>query len=262
MEEEKKENKTNDDNKNILLPISIVIAALIIGGAFIYSKGTSNIDVKNNEVANVENSQNTVTLDIAEDQPILGNPNAEVTVFEFGDYQCPFCQRYYMISHLDLVKNYVEPGLVKVVFMDIPLPGHDFAQKASEAAWCAKDEGKFWEMHDKLFNNADKENGLTVDNIIKYAEELGLNKNNFSDCLNSSKYASRVQEIANLVAQLGVYATPSTIITNKLPLDFDAQTVEAAYEGSSSTVSLGDGILVIGAQPYSTLKSIIDGFVK
>ncbi|HPC37651.1 MAG TPA: hypothetical protein PKX03_02260, partial [Candidatus Paceibacterota bacterium] len=66
----------------------------------------------------------------------------------------------------------------------------------------------------------------------------------------------------NLVAQLGVYATPSTIITNKLPLDFDAQTVEAAYEGSSSTVSLGDGILVIGAQPYSTFKSIIDGFIK
>ncbi len=260
-EEEKKENKTNN-NKNILLPISIVVAALIIGGAFIYSKGANNVDVKNNKVANVENSQNMVTLDIAEDQIILGNPNAEVTVFEFGDYQCPFCQRYYMTAHLDLVKDYVDSGLVKVVFMDFPLPGHDFSQKASEAAWCAKDEGKFWDMHDKLYSNADKENGLTVDNIIKYAKELGLNEENFSNCLNSSKYASRVQQMANLVTQLGVAATPTTIITNKLPLDFDAQILNATYEGSNPTATLGDGILVIGAQPYSTFKSIIDGFVK
>lgn len=270
MEEEKEEKiKSDVENKEVikkdwLLPISIVLAALIIGGAFIYSKGASNLGVNDKGMndGKVQNSQNIVALDIAKDQAVLGKEDAPVTIFEFGDYQCPYCQRFYMLSHLDLVKNYVDPGLAKVVFMDIPLPGHDFAQKASEATWCANDQGKYWEMHDKLFTNADKENGLTVDNIIKYAEDLGLNKDDFSNCLNSSKYASRVQEMANYVAQLGISATPSTIITAKTPLKFDAQAVALAYEGNNPTLNLGNGVLIIGAQPYSTVKSVIDSFVK
>ncbi len=247
--------------KDLVLPIAIVLAALIIGGAMVYSKGLSTIESADSAL-NTQNS-NSVKLDIASDQVFLGKADAPITIFEFGDYQCPYCKRFHMLAHLDLVKDYVDSGLAKIVFMDFPLPGHDFAQKASEAAWCAKDQNKFWEMHDVLFENSGTTNGLTIDNMIKYAEDLGMDKQMFEECLNSSKYAARVQQILEMSARLGIQATPTTIITNKpLPLVIDTKAVAVAYQGTSGTANLGDSFLIIGAQPYSTIKSVIDSLVK
>lgn len=263
MAEIKEENQKPRENqkKDLLVPISILLAALIIGGSVIYSKGLSTVQPSKN-LANVQNA-NLVKLDIASDQAVLGKSNAPVTIFEFGDYQCPYCKRFYMLAHLDLVKNYVEPGLAKIVFMDFPLPNHDFAQKAAEAAWCAKDQNKFWEMHDILFSNSDTTNGLTVDSMIKYAGSLGLDTQAFSNCLNSSKYAANIQQILAKGTQLGILATPTTIVTNKpLPINIDAKAVAAAYQGDTGTVPLGDSVLIIGAQPFSTIQSVIDSLVK
>jgi len=248
--------------KDLVLPIAIVLAALIIGGAMVYSKGLSTIESADSAL-NTQNS-NGVKLEIASDQVFLGKADAPITIFEFGDYQCPYCRRFHMLAHLDLVKDYVDSGLAKVVFMDFPLPGHEFAQKASEAAWCAKDQNKFWEMHDALFENSGTTNGLTIDNIIKYAGNLGMDTQIFEQCLNSSKYAARVQQILEMSARLGIQATPTTIITNKpLPLVLDAKAVVAAYQSSNGGIAnLGDSFLIIGAQPYSTIKSVIDSLVK
>lgn len=252
--------------KDYLLPISIVLAAVIIGGAFIYSKG---LNEQRQQAAVDENgavADNVVKLGIESDQVVLGKADAPVTIFEFADYQCPYCKRFHLLSYLDIVKDYVDTGLVKMVFIDVPLPIHEFAQKASEAAWCAKDQdqNKFWEMHDKMFESSDSANGLKADALIQYAKDLGLNGDVFSDCLNSNKYALRVQQSLNLASQLGINGTPSIIITktDKLPLKINSQLIQAAFQGSSYQTDLGGASLIIGAQPYSVIKSVIDEFVK
>lgn len=248
-----------------MLPISIVLAALIIGGAFIYSRGL-NLNRNSEQLpgsSTQSNSANLIVLDTSEGQPILGKNEAPITIFEFGDYQCPYCRRFYLLTHLDLIKDYVKTGLIKIVFIDVPLPGHEFAQKASEAAWCAKDQNKYWEMHDELYSNADETNGLTVDNIIKYAAKLGLDTAKFSDCLNSSQYAAKVQQMLNLASQLGIYGTPSTIIANQSSLKVDGAMIRQAFETNNYQADIGGGaILVIGAQPFNTIKSIVDSFLK
>lgn len=248
--------------KDYLLPISIVLAALIIGGAFIYSKGL-NVSQKTQETEQ-QSSGNILKLNIASDDVVLGKENAPITIFEFADYQCPYCRRFYLLSHLDLVKDYVDTGLAKIVFVDTPLPFHEFAQKASEAVWCAKDQNKFWEMHDKIFASAESADGLKIDSLINYAKELKLDPANFSDCLNSNKYAARVQQSLDLAFKLGIIGTPSLIITptKNLPLDIDVQKIKAAFEGSSSSADLGNATLLIGAQPYTVVKSILDTYAR
>lgn len=256
-------NQQQNKRKDYLLPISIVLAALIIGGAFIYSKG---VDVTQKEQAAKEGEVigNTLKLSIAPDNVILGKDNAPITIFEFADYQCPYCRRFYLLSHISLVKDYVDAGLAKIVFIDVPLPFHEFAQKASEAVWCAKDQNKFWEMHDKIFAAAENANDLKIESLVKYGKELGLDTQLLSDCLNSNKYTARVQESLNLASKLGIVGTPSMIITltKNLPLNIDIQKINAAFQGSSPQVDLGNAVLLIGAQPYSVVKSVLDVYAK
>lgn len=257
------ENNQQTKKKDYLLPISIVLAALIIGGAFIYSKGVNVV-----QKAEVEQEQqstgNTLKLTIASDNVVLGKDNAPITIFEFADYQCPYCRRFYLLTHISLVKDYVDTGLAKIVFIDVPLPFHEFAQKASEAAWCAKDQNKFWEMHDKIFATAENAEDLKIESLVKYGKELGLDTQLLSDCLNSNKYAARVQESLNLASKLGILGTPSMIITptKNLPLDVDIQKINAAFQGSNPQVDLGNAVLLIGAQPYSVVKSVLDVYAK
>lgn len=83
--------------------------------------------------------------------PVLGDPNAKVTLIEFSDFECPFCARHFAQTYPEIKSNYIDKGTVKLVFKNYPLPFHSSAQKAAEGAECAKEQGKFWEMHDKLF---------------------------------------------------------------------------------------------------------------
>jgi protein-disulfide isomerase len=114
---------------------------------------------------------------------------------EFTDYECPFCQRYASDTQPQISKEYVETGKVRQVFMDYPLTGmHRMAQKAAEAGQCAQDQGKFWEMSDKLFENPSKDpKWLTPENILKLAEGFGLDMTAFKTCLDSGKHAADVK---------------------------------------------------------------------
>lgn len=257
------ENNQQPKKKDYLLPISIVLAALIIGGAFIYSKGV-NVTQKTQVEQEQQSTGNTIKLAIASDNVVLGKDNAPITIFEFADYQCPYCRRFYLLSHISLVKDYIDTGLAKIVFIDVPLPFHEFAQKASEAVWCAKDQNKFWEMHDKIFAAAENADDLKIESLIKYGKELELDTQLLSDCLNSNKYTARVQESLNLASKLGILGTPSMIITptKNLPLNVDIQKINAAFQGSSPQVDLGNAVLLIGAQPYSVVKSVLDVYAK
>ncbi len=168
---------------------------------------------------------------LADDDPYIGAEDAPVVMVEFSDFQCPFCSRFKEQAMGDIIKNFVDTGVVKLVFRDLPLPFHPHSQKAAEAAECAHEQGKFWEFHDKLFEN---QQALGVENYKKYAADLGLDMEQFNDCLDSDKYLSETQEDAKAAAEEGIGGTPGFVI---------------------------NGQVVSGAQPYDKFEQVICSIV-
>lgn len=166
-----------------------------------------------------------VSVDVAAGDPADGPADAPITIVEFSDYQCPFCAR--VTPTMDRVmKTYA--GKVRRVFKDFPLPSHPQAPKASEAARCAGDQGKYWEMHARLFAN---QAALQVDQMKKTASTLGIDQAAFDQCLDGGKYTARVSADLDQGEGLGVNSTPSLFINGR-PL--------------------------IGAQPFEVFKQVID----
>jgi protein-disulfide isomerase len=157
--------------------------------------------------------------------PVRGNANAPVTIVEFSDYQCPFCAR--VNPTLDLVRT-TYGDKVRIVFKDYPLPNHAEAPKAAEAARCAGEQNKYWEMHDSMFAN---QRSLGVPSLKQQARALGLNGTAFDTCLDSGKHAAAVLAGGELGNTLGVNSTPSLYINGR-PL--------------------------VGAQPFEAFKQVID----
>ena len=157
--------------------------------------------------------------------PVRGNPSAPVTIVEFSDYQCPFCAR--VNPTLDLVRNSFGDK-VRIVFKDYPLPNHAEAPKAAEAARCAGDQNKYWEMHDAMFAN---QRALGVPSLKQQARAMGLDGAAFDACLDSGKHAAAVQAGAELGSRMGVNSTPTLYI---------------------------NGRALVGAQPYDTFRQIIE----
>ena len=163
---------------------------------------------------------------LAATDPALGSASAPVTIVEFSDFQCPFCQRV-APTLKQVQKTYGDK--VRIVWKDFPLTQiHPEAFKAGEAGQCAAEQGKFWEYHDRLFAN---QQALLPDSLKKYAADAGLDAAAFSACLDTSKYGDRVREGVAQGSRLGVNSTP-TIYVN--------------------------GRMLSGAQPYETIAAVID----
>lgn len=145
--------------------------------------------------------------------PILGDPNAPITMVEFGDYQCFFCNKFFHDTEDALLKNYVETGKVKVIFKDFTIIGAD-SIAAANAAHCASDQGKFWEYHDTLYNHWTGENNgwASSDNLLQFAGELGLDTDEFSKCMTDSKYAQNIVNSNQDAKDLGLTGTPAFFI--------------------------------------------------
>jgi protein-disulfide isomerase len=174
--------------------------------------------------------------------PILGKADAPVTVIEFSDYQCPFCQRFASSTLLALKTDYIDTGKVRYVFRDFPLDSiHPQARKAAEAAHCAGDEGKYWEMHDALFKN---QRNLHVDNLKGFARDLGLNSDTFNSCLEKGKYAEAVSEHMAAGSAVGVTGTPSFFI------------------GKTGTDGAMEATNVKGNQPITAFRQVIDRLLE
>ena len=166
-------------------------------------------------------------LDVATaGRPSKGPDSAPVTIVEFSDFQCPFCSR--IIPTLDrVVRDY--PDSVRLVFRQFPLHSiHPQAQEAAEASLCAADQGKFWEMHDAMFEN---QSGLEVAELKALARRLGLEPAAFDECLDSGSKAGWVSEDLEAGAQFGVSGTPALFI---------------------------NGRFLSGAQPYDAIAEVID----
>jgi protein-disulfide isomerase len=172
------------------------------------------------------------------DAPILGRPDAPVTIVEFSDYQCPFCQRFFAVTLPELKRDYIETGKVRYVFRDFPLDQlHPQARKAAEAAHCAGEHGRFWEMHDVLFQNRA---ALGVPQLAVYGRTIGLDEAAFEACLSSGRHATRIERGLTDGAAAGVRGTPSFVV------------------GRSQSGDIVEGTFIRGAQPVETFRRIID----
>src|SRR3989344_244689 len=165
---------------------------------------------------------------IVDDDAVRGDKNAPVTIVEWSDYQCPFCQRFYAETEPSIEEQYIKTGKVKFVYRDFPLPFHENAQKAAEAAECAGEQGKYWEMHDLLFAQG-VAGGVT--GFKQDAQQLGLDTAKFNTCLDSGAMAAETQKDLADGSAVGIQGTPGFIINGKL---------------------------VSGAQPFSVFKQVID----
>jgi protein-disulfide isomerase len=194
--------------QNILIPLSIVIAGLLIAGAVIFTNGFSQSegsktaslkDVVEQDLSD-PNEQNGLNLsDIASEGNIRGNPDALITILEFSDFQCPFCLRFHD-TMLKIMDEY--PDKIKWVYKHFPLDSiHPFARKAAEASECAGDQNKFWEYSDQLFDQQAK---INPDFLKEIAQGIGLNTEEFNQCLDSGKYASLVEENMQQGLSIGV----------------------------------------------------------
>ncbi len=167
------------------------------------------IKEQNNNQKKVPKRPETADIALNSPQHLLGEKNAPVTVVEFTDYQCPYCKRFATNTFPMLRKNYIENGKVNWVVKDLPLAFHPEAKKAAQAAYCAGDQGKFWEMRDSLFRNSAH---LEPENLVKYAEELGLKKKAFGQCLESDRHLDAIESNARLAGSQQLTGTPSFII--------------------------------------------------
>ena len=189
----------------------------------------------------VELAPPSASVDLAGAQ-FLGPKNAPVVLVEFADYQCPYCQKV----HLDLEKLHKEFGdKLAIAYKDFPLPMHPFAEKAAEAARCAGDQGKFWEFHDKLFE--DKK--LEPADLKQQASTLQLNTTQFDACLDSGAEAAAVQKDTGEGKRLGLSGTPSFFanghffsgaMTYDALRDMVAQQLNAQQQAKGSQSSVGE----------------------
>jgi len=231
--DEKKDSGANP----YLLAGSVIVAGVLIAGAVIYSNSgkLQRVEGPKKEAAGVglAKDKETPAVSLVDDDPVLGNPNAPVTIVEFGDFQCSFCGRFFKTTITQIKESYVKNGDVKIVYRDFPLSSiHPMAEKAAEAAECANEQKKFWQYHDKLYENQES---LSVDNFKVWAKDFGLDSDRFNKCLDSGKYADEIKKDFNDGVAAGVQGTPASFI---------------------------NGRFIEGAVPFEQFQSVIESELK
>jgi protein-disulfide isomerase len=157
----------------------------------------------------------TITKLIDGGSPIMGNQDAPITILEWGDYQCTFCYKFHQDT-LDIInEDFIKTGKVKLVFKDFPLNGPD-SFLAAEAAYCAQDQGKYWQYHDELYKNwgGERTGWITRDSLDKFGTTVNLDLDKFNNCLNEHKYQEKVISLHEFGKEIGIDATPSFLVFN------------------------------------------------
>ena len=240
-------------NKNLLIICgTIIVASTIISGTILYSNFVKNNVFTNGNIPN-QQMQNQpagpVKISI-DDDPVLGDKNAPLTLIEFSDYECPFCKRHFDQVYSEIKKDYIDTGKLKLVYRDyIAVPSHNpLATSQAMAAQCAKDQGgdsAYFKYHDEIFKRTTSNgNGMAVSELPVIAKYLGLNVATFQSCLDSNKYRDEVNKDITDGQKAGVRGTPSFFV------------------GKSNSSGIIDGTIIVGAQPFSAFKVIIDEMLK
>jgi protein-disulfide isomerase len=176
----------------------------------------------------------------ADDDPSMGDRNAPITLIEFSDYQCPFCARHFRETLPQLEREYIKTGKVKYVFRDFPIESiHPEAFKAHEAANCAGEQGKYWEMHGRIFAN---QKAVSPSDLSGHAQALGMDTSAFQKCLESGRHAGEIRKDMADAQKAGVRGTPTFFLAKT---DSNNPQVKALH-------------VIRGAQPYARFKEAID----
>src|SRR3990167_5472637 len=237
----------------IVLGSFVIAVAILISGGVIQLQGVKTLGAQASPLPQVGASPlpqaeepagpMEVSLD---DDPVMGDKNAPLTMVEFSDYECPFCKRYFDQTLPEIKKDYVDSGKLKIVFRDLPLSFHDpMATTEAIAANCAREQGgdsKYFQFHDEMFKRTTSNgDGLDRAEIDKIAADVGLNASNFKTCLDTEKYKDEVSKDLSDASNVGADGTPTFFI------------------GKSEAGNKITGTKLMGAQPYSAFKTIIDG---
>ena len=177
----------------------------------------------------------------ADNDPVIGNSDAPITIIEFSDFQCPFCARFHTQTLPLLLEEYIEQGKVKLVFRDFPIQSiHPNALPASVAAECANEQGKFRQMHDMLFEKQNEWNKLETADALslfsQYASNMQFEQNSFDSCLTTGKHIEEIKNDLNDGREYGISGTPGFFVGND----------QIGY------------VELKGAQPFGSFKKVID----
>ncbi len=215
--------------KAATIALAIILFIVIVNNSF--SNNTCPSDLNSSNAEFVAANLNNLNPDLQKYKDDIGNgamegsKNAKIVVVEFSDFQCPFCEKFYSEAYKDLKKKYIDTGKVLFVYRNLPLPFHSHSTDAALAAECAKEQGKFWEYHNKLFDN---QNALEKDDLKKYAKDIGLDTEKFNSCFDNKKYKDEVNKDLEYAQKMGLSGTPSFLI---------------------------NGVPLVGAQPLSAFES-------
>lgn len=174
-------------------------------------------------------------IPIAENDPVTGPEDAPITIIEFADFQCPFCQRHFLETYPQLVAQYGDQ--IRFVYKDFPLTNiHPEAYPAAVAAQCALEQDKFWEYHDLLFGGGLE---LGQDAYTAYAQDLGLDMDRFAACVEEDRYAEDITADTAAARNINVGATPTFFINGiaiegAMPFDVFAQIIDYELEHQSN----------------------------
>lgn len=203
--------------KNYVI-VALVTALVVMGLVWLRDSGNGSKD-----------TNTSVTGVSAEGNYFKGEEDAPLVLYEFSDFQCPFCARFYTDAFPQIEENYIKTGKVKLVYKDFPLDSiHPEATPAALAARCAGDQGKFWEFHDKIFENQQL---LGSSSYTSWANELGLDTTTFNECLTSRKHISAIRKDLLEGEKAGVRGTPAFVL---------------------------NGQVISGAQPYAVFQQAIE----
>lgn len=180
----------------------------------------------------------TVTIK-ADAKYVLGKSDAPLTLIEFTDYQCPFCERFETNTLPEIKKKFIDTGRLRLVLRDLPLDMHPFALPAAQSVRCAGDQGRFWDMKQLVFRNQSR---LDTAALAGYAKELGLDADAFQSCMASGKHVADIKEDARYAQSLGISGTPSFVL---------AKTSDGAMVGQ----------MIVGAQSFSFFETAINSLL-
>jgi protein-disulfide isomerase len=225
--------------KNLTVPISIIIAGALIAGALFFA-GQAATPSENTRPEATEDALQNVPP-VTDEDHVLGNPNAPIVIIEYSDIECPFCKQFH-VTMQQIIDEYGRDGRVAWVYRHFPLTQlHPNAPRLAEASECVAEIGgntAFWSFLDEVFIVAPGNTPFPMNRLNEVARTVGVDENAFTECLESGRYRARIEQQFNDALASGGQGTPFNIII------------------------AGDEIIPIpGAQPYATIKQIIESLI-